>query len=75
MGLMQAIELVDDPHSKAPSTSKAVQLMEATKRRGLLIGRGGLYGNVSRIAPSMMISADEIDDGAARLGEALAELA
>jgi len=75
MGLMQAMELVEDRATKAPAPSKVTQLMEATKRHGLLIGKGGLYGNVLRIAPSMLISAADIDEGAARLDAALAEVA
>jgi 4-aminobutyrate aminotransferase-like enzyme len=74
MGLMQAIELVEDRDSKTPAAGKAGQLMEATKRQGLLIGKGGLYGNVLRIAPSMLISAAEIEDGVRLLDAALAEV-
>ena len=74
MGLMQALELVDDRKTKAPSPTKTVALMEAAKRQGLLIGKGGLYGNVLRIAPSMLITKAEVDDGLARLGRALAEV-
>ena len=72
--MMQAIELVEDRDSKTPAAGKANQLMEATKRQGLLIGKGGLYGNVMRIAPSMLISASEIDEGARLLDDALAEI-
>jgi alanine-glyoxylate transaminase/(R)-3-amino-2-methylpropionate-pyruvate transaminase len=74
MGLMQALELVEDRKSKEPSPRKTLQLMEATKRQGLLVGKGGLYGNVIRIAPSMLISTEEIDDGARRLDRALSEV-
>ncbi len=74
MGLMQAIELVEDRKTKEPSPKKAVLLMEAAKRQGLLLGKGGLYGNVMRIAPSMLISKEEIDDGAKRFDRALAEV-
>ena len=74
MGLMQALELVEDRKTKEPSPKKTLALMEAAKKQGLLIGKGGLYGNVLRIAPSMLISKDEIDDGCRRLGKALAEV-
>lgn len=72
--MMQAIELVEDRTTKEPSPARAAQLMEATKRRGLLIGKGGLYGNVIRMAPSMLISAADIDEGVRLLDEALAEV-
>jgi alanine-glyoxylate transaminase / (R)-3-amino-2-methylpropionate-pyruvate transaminase len=74
MGLMQAIELVEDRGTKEPSPRKTNQLMEAAKRHGLLLGKGGLYGNVIRIAPSMLVSAIDIDEGAARMRRALAEV-
>src|SRR5213594_3071800 len=74
MGLMQALELVDDRTTKAPSPKKTLALMEAAKRQGLLIGKGGLYGNVLRIAPSMLITEAEVEDGCKRLERALAEV-
>ena len=51
MGLMQAIELVKDRGTKEPDAQGASRLMEATRKRGLLVGKGGLYGNTMRIAP------------------------
>ena len=49
MGLMQAIEFVKDRKVKSP-TQLAVRFMEAAKHQ-LLIGKGGRWGNVLRIAP------------------------
>ena len=74
MGLMQAVELVEDRKSKTPSPAKAVRFMEATKRQGILVGKGGLYGNVLRIAPPMTIGQGEIADGIARLDKAFSEV-
>ncbi|MGI8618081.1 MAG: aspartate aminotransferase family protein [Gemmatimonadaceae bacterium] len=74
MGLMQAIELVEDRATKEPAKGKTNQLMEAAKRHGLLLGKGGLYGNVIRIAPSLLVTEAEITDGAARMRRALAEV-
>jgi len=74
MGLMQALELVEDRKTKEPAPKKTLQLLEAAKRQSLLIGKGGLYGNVLRIAPSMLVTADEVDDGCGRLDRALAEV-
>lgn len=63
MGLMQAIELVVDEtkFDRTPNTQAADQLLEETKKRGLLIGRGGLYGNAIRISPPMNINKNEIE--------------
>src|SRR5204863_8138543 len=73
MGLMQAIELVKDRATKEPDPQGANRLMEASRKRGLLIGKGGLYGNSLRIAPAMVVSKGQIDDALRLLGEALGE--
>jgi 4-aminobutyrate aminotransferase-like enzyme len=70
MGLMQAMELVEDRQTKRPSPAMAKQLLEAAKREGLLIGIGGLHGHVIRMGPSLLISEDEIADGLGRLDRA-----
>ena len=74
MGLMQGIELVEDRKTKEPAPKRTAKLLEAAKKYGLLVGKGGLYGNVIRIAPSMLVSAGEVDDAAARLDKAFAEV-
>jgi 4-aminobutyrate aminotransferase-like enzyme len=74
MGLMQGLELVADEtvQDRTPAPGKAVRLFEETKKRGLLIGKGGLYGNVIRIAPPLIVSAAEVDDALKILDESLA---
>ncbi len=69
-GLMIGVELVG-PDGYAPDPSAAARVMEHTKRLGLLIGKGGLYGNVLRIAPPLVLSAEEADEGLALLCTAL----
>jgi len=77
MGLMQAMELVVDETicDRTPNTEATTKLFEACKERGLLIGKGGLAGNVLRIAPALNITADEIDEALKVLGESLATFA
>jgi len=58
-GLMLAIELVEDGESKRPNVPATSRVMEACKERGLLVGKGGLYGNVIRMAPPLVITEDE----------------
>ena len=72
MGLMQAMELVEDETTKnrTPNPKAVNRLFEETKKRGLLIGRGGLYGNVTRITPALNVTKDEIQEGLATIGEA-----
>jgi 4-aminobutyrate aminotransferase len=73
-GLMIGVELVE-PGSKVPAPAAAARAMEETKSRGLLVGKGGLHGNVLRIAPPLTLSAPEADEGLAILREALAAAA
>jgi 4-aminobutyrate aminotransferase-like enzyme len=61
MGLMQGVELVTDRKTKEPAPKETTRLLEAARGRGLLIGKGGLYGNVLRIAPCLNIGADQVD--------------
>lgn len=71
-GLMQGIELVVDETSgdRTPDTAAADQLMEETKKRGLLLGRGGIYGNAMRISPPLVITKDEVEEALAIMGDA-----
>ena len=75
MGLMQALELVEDRTTKQPSPEKAKALLEATKEEGILLGVGGLQGNVIRMGPSMLVTEEEIAEGLDRLGRACARVA
>jgi 4-aminobutyrate aminotransferase-like enzyme len=59
MGLIQAMEIVKA--EKEPAPDVVAEIFEFTKERGLLIGRGGLYGNVIRITPPLTIEKGDID--------------
>jgi 4-aminobutyrate aminotransferase-like enzyme len=67
MGLMQALELVRSPETKEPDREGTGRLLEAAREQGLLLGRGGLWGNVIRIGPSLLITEDEIAEGLEKL--------
>ena len=62
MGLMQAIELVQDRTSKAPAPAETLRLMDAASENRILIGRGGLSGNVIRISPPLNVSRSDVDE-------------
>lgn len=70
MGLMLAMELVEDRRTKQPAPGRAVALLEAAKEERLLIGLGGLHGSVIRIGPSLLITEAEVADGVERLARA-----
>ncbi|HXF72784.1 MAG TPA: aspartate aminotransferase family protein [Actinomycetota bacterium] len=73
-GLMIGVEMVTDAASKAPDPRAANRAMEAAKARGLLIGRGGLYGNVLRLSPPLTITEEEAARAIETLDAAFAEV-
>jgi 4-aminobutyrate aminotransferase len=69
-GLMLGVELVGSD-GRTPDPGAASVVLERCKAAGLLVGKGGLFGNCIRIAPPLSITSDEIDTGAAILADAL----
>jgi alanine-glyoxylate transaminase/(R)-3-amino-2-methylpropionate-pyruvate transaminase len=61
LGLMLGIELVKDRTSKAPAKEECIRVFERCRELGLLIGKGGLHGNVLRIKPPMCLTAADAD--------------
>jgi alanine-glyoxylate transaminase/(R)-3-amino-2-methylpropionate-pyruvate transaminase len=61
MGLMLGVELVEDRESRKPARGATTAVLEAAKEMGLLLGRGGLDGNVLRIKPPLCITAEDVD--------------
>ncbi len=72
MGLMQAIELVEDRTTKAPATAQTAMAMEAARQNRLLIGKGGMYSNVLRISPPMNVGRTDVDQFIELLDKSLA---
>jgi 4-aminobutyrate aminotransferase-like enzyme len=70
MGLMQGLEIVKDPKTKEPDAKRTARFMEATREERVLVGVGGLYGNVVRIGPSLLVTKDEIAEGVEKLARA-----
>jgi 4-aminobutyrate aminotransferase len=71
-GLMVAVELVA-PGGTEPDPDAATAALEECRRRGVLVGKGGVYGNVLRIAPPLSVTAAEVDEGATAIVESLAD--
>lgn len=69
-GLMLAIETVK-PGTLEPDGDRAGRLLEECKNRGLLVGKGGLYGNVVRIAPPMTVTEIEIETASQIIAESV----
>ncbi|MFZ0636435.1 MAG: aspartate aminotransferase family protein [Candidatus Acidiferrales bacterium] len=74
MGLMQGLELVKDRQTKEPASEATTQVLERTRENGLLIGKGGLYNNVIRMAPAMNISKADVDEGIRLLDKSFGEV-
>src|SRR5579875_252621 len=73
-GLMQGVELVKDRTTKEPAPQETNQVMERAKEHGLLVGKGGLYSNVLRIAPALNVSKADVDEAIQMLDKAFAEV-
>lgn len=73
MGLMQAIEVVEDRQTKAPAAAQTVRIMDAARENRLIIGKGGMYGNVLRISPPMNIGRADVDNFIGILDKSLAQ--
>ena len=71
MGLMQALEFVKDPVSKDPDPAATNQFMEECRKRGLLVGKGGLYGNVVRTSPPLNITKSDVDEAICIMDQSL----
>jgi len=71
MGLMLGVELVKDRGTKAPATEETVAVWERMRDLGVLVGKGGLHGNVLRIKPPLCITAADVDFALGVMEEAL----
>lgn len=74
MGLMLGVELVRDRATKEPAKAEALDVLEAMREAGALIGKGGIDGNVLRIKPPMCITAADVDFALDALDGALASV-
>jgi alanine-glyoxylate transaminase/(R)-3-amino-2-methylpropionate-pyruvate transaminase len=75
MGLMLGVELVTERSSRAPAAAETLEVLEAAREMGVLIGKGGLAGNVLRIKPPMCITSDDVDFALDVLDRAFAQAA
>ena len=73
-GLMQALELVKNRETKEPAPEAVLKVFEETRRRGVLIGKGGLYGNVIRTGMMLNSTRDHVDELVAALDAGFAAL-
>ena len=67
MGLLLALELVEDRRTKVPATAATNQILEAARENRIMIGKGGLNGNCLRLSPPMNITRTDVDEFIKRL--------
>ena len=60
-GLLVGIELVKDQQSKEPAKEECAQILETCKEMGLLLGKGGLWGQTIRFSPPMCVNEQDAD--------------
>ena len=74
LGAMVAIELVKDRRTKVPATAETDALIQLAMRRGVLLLKAGLYGNVVRMLPPLVITEAEVDEAVDVVEGCLTEL-
>jgi alanine-glyoxylate transaminase/(R)-3-amino-2-methylpropionate-pyruvate transaminase len=75
MGLMIGVELVRDRATREPAKQETLDVLEACREMSMLIGKGGLDGNVLRIKPPMCITIDDANYALDVLDRAFAQVA
>ena len=70
---MQALEFVHDG-SNEPDAVTTAEFLERCRAHGLLVGKGGLYGNVIRIAPMLNVTEAEMDEAIAAMLAAIDDI-
>jgi alanine-glyoxylate transaminase/(R)-3-amino-2-methylpropionate-pyruvate transaminase len=73
-GLMQGIEMVTNRETREPASDAASLLLEKAREGGLLLGKGGLYSNVIRIAPPLTAKKEDVDVALGMLDHAMAQV-
>jgi len=73
-GLMQGIEFVKDRTTKEPAPDQAMQVAESAKEKGVIMGRGGVHGNILRINPPICLKREDIVNLVNVLEESLTQL-
>ncbi len=73
LGLMIGVELIKD-EKLTPATAEAEAIRDSLLRQGVLVGVGGIHGNVIRFQPPLIITRAQIDTAIAAFATALSEV-
>jgi 4-aminobutyrate aminotransferase len=70
-GLMIGIELVKDSQTKKPAIDEAKLMVSFLKNEGVIVGLGGVYGNVLRLQPPLCINEDQAAQVLYKIGQGM----
>jgi 4-aminobutyrate aminotransferase len=73
-GLMIGVELVTKRETKVPAQMEAAKVRDLCREKGVLVGHGGVKGNVVRIQPPLVITREQLDKVIEVLGQSLSEV-
>jgi 4-aminobutyrate aminotransferase-like enzyme len=71
LGLFAGIEIVVDRATREPDGARARDLQRELRRRGVLVGLGGRYGNVLKLSPPLVVDEERLFGGLATIAEVL----
>ncbi|GAB6459834.1 4-aminobutyrate--2-oxoglutarate transaminase [Bacillus luti] len=74
IGAMTAIELVKDRETKEPATEEVKAIMKETHSKGVITISAGIYSNVLRFLPPLIITDEQLEEGLTILEAAIAKL-
>lgn len=74
LGAMVAVEFVKDPQAKTPDKEAVTAIIDSCFRRGLLVIRAGLLGNVIRLLPPLVMTDEQIEQAMEIFAEAVTEV-
>jgi 4-aminobutyrate aminotransferase len=74
LGLMVGVELVRDQKLKTPAPSEATKIREVALGKGVLLGHGGVKGNIIRIQPPLVITEEQLEEIVQVFDECLREI-
>jgi len=74
LGAMRALELVKDRETKEPASEETARIVQSALKRGVILAKAGLYGNVLRMLLPLVIADEELQRGLDVIEEALAEV-
>ncbi|EJR02870.1 4-aminobutyrate--2-oxoglutarate transaminase [Bacillus cereus] len=74
LGAMTAIELVKDKETKEPAAEEVKAIMKETHSKGVITISAGIYSNVLRFLPPLVITDEQLEEGLTILEAAIAKL-